>query len=657
MGWPLLLYTVVVFWWFFSSRRCSRGQCAAVVVESMHAMGWWTMCMCAACVRSSFQRCLSHLFDQKVCSNCHRAPVSSRRKNKHRHFLNTNISHSCQSPLHESAQRSRSPWRLLRSVRPESFFFQLVFRSRQLLQGGGEQTGPNSAAPLRTGVVALAAFPCLLCAQSYHVLLLSALLPSLAALRLTVRCLRGQRSCVVGSWELARPVAQGWTRRLRTRQALHTGTLVAWRTLQSHPPSRPAQALSVSLCLCLFMACRCLCYPPVLYEVVTQAAARFQIDVLGMLTQCRMLYSNFSTQWDSAGPSECPHLPMDVNAVSMAPVIGPAALTSKRVTPHMSWQNLLQWGAAAGWKPHIDTVIQHVFGTALVQITLDVWTALPLLVLAVHVVLCRSSDVYRSLRPDCKHLVTLWHAVYALLFGLSLVPQTSIAVRALFATTTGSMLASGWLTYLLGLFVLPRLSLYFAEGAFRTVIKPNLLLVGLRTVAVASCFVVVLSGNAAALSMACLVDLCEAFAAPLYATLVAYRLQWPVKTTRALLRASLALYVLTRVFQLVVLLYMVVSFAAMPAVKSSAAFILLSAGYLAYAVGSFGTVLLYRPMWASLHSDMLPGTGVQASESSGTNRRLQLWTSRLLRPRVQHRAYDDLKSPNGVVDELVVNAR
>lgn len=253
--------------------------------------------------------------------------------------------------------------------------------------------------------------------------------------------------------------------------------------------------------------------------------------------------------------------------------------------------------------------------------------------------------------------MVLWHAVYALLFGLPLAPQTFIAVRALFATTTGSMLASGGLTYLLGPFVLPPLSLYFDEGAFRTVIKPSLLLVGLRTVAVASCFVVVLSDNTAALSMACLVDLCEAFAAPLYATLVAYRLQWPVKTTRALLRASLASYVLARVFQLVVLLYMVVGFAAMPAVKSSAAFILLSAGYLAYAVGSFGNVLLYRPMRASLRSDMLPGTGAQDGESSGTKRRLQLWASRLLRPRVQQEASDDLMSPNGVVDELVVNAR
>lgn len=84
---------------------------------------------------------------------------------------------------------------------------------------------------------------------------------------------------------------------------------------------------------------------------------------------------------------------MDVNAVSMVPVIGPAALTSKRVAPHLSRHNLLQWGAEAGWKPHIDTVIQYIFGTALVQITLGVWTALPLLVLAVHVVLCRSSGV------------------------------------------------------------------------------------------------------------------------------------------------------------------------------------------------------------------------------------------------------------------------
>jgi hypothetical protein len=348
---------------------------------------------------------------------------------------------------------------------------------------------------------------------------------------------------------------------------------------------------------------------------------------------------------------------MDVNAVKLAPILSSAALTSKHVVPHMSWQNLLQWGAAAGWKPHIDTVIQHVFGTTLVQITLGVWTALPLLVLAVHLLLCRSSSVYRSLRGGCEHLVVLWHAVYALLFGLSLVPQTFIALRALFATTTGTMVASGGLTYLLSLFVLPRLSLYFAEGAFRTVIKPNLLLVGLRTVAIASCFIVVMSGSPAALSMACVVDLCEAFAAPLYAALVAYRLQWPVKVTRALLHAGLAWYLLTRVFQLVVLLYMVVGFAAMPAVKTSAAFIVLSAGYLGYAVASFGTVWLYRGMRASLRSDMLPGGRLQTGESGGAKRRLQMWVSRLLRQRGLHEVSDDLKSPSSVADELVVNAR
>jgi hypothetical protein len=119
----------------------------------------------------------------------------------------------------------------------------------------------------------------------------------------------------------------------------------------------------------------------------------------------------------------------------------------------------------------------------------------------------------------------------------------------------------------------------------------------------------------------------------------------------------LAWYLLTRVFQLVVLLYMVVGFAAMPAVKTSAAFIVLSAGYLGYAVASFGTVWLYRGMRASLRSDMLPGGRLQTGESGGAKRRLQMWVSRLLRQRGLHEVSDDLKSPSSVADELVVNAR
>lgn len=348
------------------------------------------------------------------------------------------------------------------------------------------------------------------------------------------------------------------------------------------------------------------------------------MNLLGILRQCRALYTNFTTQWASATPSGCPSMPMGASAVTIAPILGHAALTSSSLTPQWAWQNLLQWGAAASWQPHVDEIIEHVFVIELVQILLGVFVGLPFVFLAVHLVLLKASGCYRGL-AESQQLVTFQHGVYAVLFGLSMLPQTYMVLLALFFTPTGTLLASGGLTYLLGLFVMPRFCLYLLEAVTRSVVKPNPLLVVLRIFTIATGFVVVLTKNPAALTRALLMDLGTVFEAPLYATLVARRLQWPVNLTRRLLRASVAWYAVTRVFQLVGLLYMVVGFAAMPDVQHTPEFIILSAAYLTYSVGSFATLLLYRTIDSKLNSDLMPA--VLQTATGGTSSRLFcLWS-------------------------------
>lgn len=203
--------------------------------------------------------------------------------------------------------------------------------------------------------------------------------------------------------------------------------------------------------------------------------------------------------------------------------------------------------------------------------------------------------------------------MYALLFGLSMVPQACLTLQGLFGTATGNLLASNGLTYLLGLFAAPRMFLYFAEAAVRCLAEPIFQLVALRVVSIATWFVVVLTKNPAVLSMALLMNLGAAFEAPLYATLVGRRLQWRV--TRRLLRATVSWYAVNRVFQLVVLVYMVVGFAAMPAVNTTPEFVILSIVYLGYSVfGSLHTLGIYRRMDLRLCSDDIAGTLPKAND-------------------------------------------
>jgi len=354
----------------------------------------------------------------------------------------------------------------------------------------------------------------------------------------------------------------------------------------------------------------------VLYQAITRSAQSIQLDLLGLLRQCRRLNVNFTTQWATAIPTDCPSMPLDVTPISLAPQMASAAFMST-VRPGWSWQNLLQFGEAMAWKPYVYAVIDDIFGIKLVQILLGVFVGLPLMFPVANLALLRYSNTYRSLRQHLR-LVTCQHSVYAALFGLSVVPQTWLALRALFSTWTGDLLATQQLTFLLGLFCVPRCALYLLEASVRSVCKVNTLLVAHRVIYVASGFAVVLSRSTAVLGMAVVIDLCAAHEAPLYLTLVSRRLLWPLSFTRTVLRGACAWYTITRIFQAVVLIYMVVGFAGMPAIRTTPAFIIMSTWYLAYSLGQVATLVIYRSIDRKLGCDNLPrpAAGQQGGEGA-----------------------------------------
>lgn len=338
---------------------------------------------------------------------------------------------------------------------------------------------------------------------------------------------------------------------------------------------------------------------------------------MGLLSKCRHLHTNFTTQWASDPHSGCPDLPVDVNAVSLAPFIGTAALTSAKVTPHWSWSNLLQLGdAAQNWAPHVYTILDDLFGVKLVQIIMAVFVALPLVYVAANFVLLRCSGAYRALPQDMR-LVAAQHAVYTFIFGLSIVPQTYLTLVVLFRTLTGDMITSKQLVYLLGLFVVPRFALYLLEAGSRSVIKPNAVLVGHRITAAATGLIVVLSRNPGVLPLALVMDLGAVWEAPVYLMLLSRRLQWGLRCRRALLCGSVTVYVLSRVFQIVLLVYMIVGLAGYPAVAATPEFGLLCALYLGYAtVGSLANMFIYRRIGAQLTADdLMPHTQSELQDS------------------------------------------
>jgi hypothetical protein len=84
-------------------------------------------------------------------------------------------------------------------------------------------------------------------------------------------------------------------------------------------------------------------------------------------------------------------------------------------------------------------------------------------------VLARASKLYRRLEPG-QQMVTCQHVAYVALFGVLIVPQTYLAIRAFFKLWTAEYMMGSELTMLLGVIVMARVALYLVEACVRSVV-------------------------------------------------------------------------------------------------------------------------------------------------------------------------------------------
>jgi hypothetical protein len=94
----------------------------------------------------------------------------------------------------------------------------------------------------------------------------------------------------------------------------------------------------------------------------------------------------------------------------------------------------------------------------------------PVFLLMHHGVLFRYSEQYRQLEPG-QQMVTCQHAAYNGVFGLQIVPQTYLAIRAFFKLWTAEYAMGAELTVLLGVIVVARVALCLVKACVRSVVR------------------------------------------------------------------------------------------------------------------------------------------------------------------------------------------
>jgi hypothetical protein len=92
-------------------------------------------------------------------------------------------------------------------------------------------------------------------------------------------------------------------------------------------------------------------------------------------------------------------------------------------------------------------------------------------------------------------------------------------------------------------------------------------------------------------------DLFACHEAPLYVALLGYRLRWNVTFTRTVLRFACVWYIATRVFQTVVIMYMIAGFARMPAIRYAPEFVITSLLFGAFTIIQAYTLVIYHAIY------------------------------------------------------------
>lgn len=344
---------------------------------------------------------------------------------------------------------------------------------------------------------------------------------------------------------------------------------------------------------------RCLCFPQVTYEAATQAS-KLGLDFLGLLLSCRKGANStapFSTQWASAEGTFCPDIPFDARPGDLMLALGDAVIIpSSRSRSRWAWANLRQFGEVVGKVVDLSAAKARLTGSQTLQLLMLLMICMPPVFLLLHRgVLMPASPAYRALGPTGQ-LVTCQHAVYALVFTLSVVPQAVLAFQALFSAWTGSFLSSAVLPVLVGVFLSTRAVLYLIEASVRCVVKWSWLLVTHHLLFYTVVVMAYWTQSPVVVGIGLVLDLFAACEFPLYWALLAYRLQWQPSAARAILRGACAWYVVTRVMQTVLLVYMVVSCATIPAVRLAPEFLITAIMCAAFTFIQAYTLVIYRGM-------------------------------------------------------------
>lgn len=272
-------------------------------------------------------------------------------------------------------------------------------------------------------------------------------------------------------------------------------------------------------------------------------------------------------------------------------------LPAARARPEWSWGNLQQLGEVNRYMTDMRTIWEKFFGVDMLKLLLVLMISLgPIFLFLHHAVLNRFSPVYRKLAPS-EQIITCQHSVYALVFGLSLVPQTTLAVFCLFRAWTGVYLASWQLTILAGVLIGSRGVLYLVEACVRSLIKPSWLLLVHHTLFYLIIILGLWGDNIAVLGIGIVLDLFACHEAPLYLALVAYRLQWRQSVTLAIVSTACVWYLLTRVIQTAFVGYMIIAFARMPNVRHTTEFIVTALLFGAFTFIQAYTLVIYHSIY------------------------------------------------------------
>lgn len=337
-----------------------------------------------------------------------------------------------------------------------------------------------------------------------------------------------------------------------------------------------------------------------LYETTTQAA-KLGLDVLGLLASCRSNSTQFNTDWASADRTSCPHIPLDARSGDLLLFPGDARIVpSSESRQQWDWGNLRQFGEVEGEVSDIGSIKEMVAGSQTLKYLYLAMICLPVVFFVLHhVVLKPLSPAYRALGADGQ-LISCQHAVYALVYGLSMVPQTVLAMRAMFYGWTGTYMASVEVVVMVGIFISTRSVLYLIEASVRSVVKWSWLLLVHHMLFFTIVVMALWTQNAAVVGIGFVLDLFACHEAPLYVALLAYRLLWQPKVARIILRSACTWYVLTRIMQTVLLVYMITSYAQLGAVRLAPEFIVTAIFCGAFTFIQAYTLVIYRAMDVNL---------------------------------------------------------